>query len=41
MPCSRNGPIWRERKVKEEFARQSPEAPWHQLPDDWEPTERG
>lgn len=29
------GPVWRERKVKEELARRHPEAPWHQLPTDW------
>ncbi len=32
------GPVWRERKVKEEYARRFPQAPWHQLPDDWVPT---
>jgi hypothetical protein len=32
------GPIWRERKVKEEMARRSPDQPWHQLPPDWVPT---
>lgn len=32
------GPIWRERKVKEEFARRFPEMPSHSLPDDWAPT---
>lgn len=32
------GPVWRERKVKEELARRHPEAPWHQLPKDWVPT---
>lgn len=32
------GPIWRERRVKEEYARRSPDAPWHQLPPDWVPT---
>ena len=32
------GPIWRERKVKEEMARRFPDAPWHQLPADWVPT---
>jgi len=31
------GPIWRERRVKEEFARRS-DKPWHQLPADWVPT---
>jgi hypothetical protein len=29
------GPVWRERKVKEEMARRHPEALWHQLPPDW------
>jgi hypothetical protein len=28
------GPIWRERRMKEEFARRS-DKPWHQLPADW------
>jgi hypothetical protein len=32
------GPIWRERKVKEEMAKRSPDQPWHQLPPDWVPT---
>lgn len=32
------GPVWRERRVKEEYARRFPEAPWHQLPPDWVPT---
>ncbi len=32
------GPIWRERKVKEEMAKRFPDAPWHQLPADWVPT---
>jgi hypothetical protein len=31
------GPIWRQRRVKEEFARRS-DKPWHQLPADWVPT---
>ena len=35
------GPIWRERKVKEEYARRAPEMPWHQLPPDWVWTDRG
>ena len=26
------GPIWRERKVKEETARRFPDQPWHRLP---------
>lgn len=29
------GPIWRERRVKEEYARRFPDAAWHQLPPDW------
>ena len=29
------GPIWRERRVKEELAKRSPDQPWHQLPSDW------
>jgi len=29
------GPVWRERRVKEEYARRFPEAPWHQLPIGW------
>ncbi len=32
------GPVWRERKVKEELARRHPDSPWHQLPPDWVPT---
>jgi hypothetical protein len=32
------GPIWRQRKVKEEMAKRSPDQPWHQLPADWVPT---
>ncbi|MBR1214746.1 hypothetical protein [Bradyrhizobium sp. JYMT SZCCT0180] len=31
------GPIWRERRVKEELARRF-DKPWHQLPADWVPT---
>jgi hypothetical protein len=31
------GPIWRERRVKEEFARRSDKL-WHELPADWVPT---
>jgi len=31
------GPIWRQRRVKEEFARRS-DKPWHKLPADWVPT---
>lgn len=33
------GPVWRERKVKEEYAKRFPEAPWHKLPDDWVTTD--
>lgn len=29
------GPVWRERRVKEEIAKRSPDQPWHQLPSDW------
>lgn len=29
------GPIWRERRVKEEMAKRFPDQPWHQLPPDW------
>lgn len=29
------GPIWRERLLREERARQHPDAPWLRLPDDW------
>jgi hypothetical protein len=36
--CHVGGPVWRERRVKEEYARRFPEAPWHQLPPDWVPT---
>src|SRR3990167_8962306 len=32
------GPIWRERRVKEEMAARSADQPWHQLPPDWVPT---
>lgn len=35
------GPVWRQRRVKEEYARRFPDAPWHQLPDDWVPTDGG
>jgi hypothetical protein len=33
------GPIWRERRVKEELARRF-DNPWHKLPADWVPTVR-
>jgi len=29
------GPIWRERQIKEERARRSPDQSWHRLPADW------
>ena len=29
------GPVWRERRIKEEMARRFPDQPWHQLPSDW------
>ena len=32
------GPIWRERKVKEELAKRFPEQARHQLPPEWVPT---
>jgi len=32
------GPIRRERRIREELARRFPDQPWHQLPDDWVPT---
>jgi len=32
------GPIWRERRVKEELARRHSDKPWHELPADWVPT---
>ncbi|MGO7589443.1 hypothetical protein [Rhizobium leguminosarum] len=32
------GPIWRERRVKEERSRRFPDEPAHRLPDDWVPT---
>lgn len=32
------GPVWRERKVKEQMAKRCPDQPWHQLPPDWIPT---
>ena len=33
------GPVWRERKVKEEYSRRFPGTPWHQLPHEWVPTD--
>lgn len=38
-PWDVGGPIWRERKIREELARRFPESPWHQLPAEWVPTE--
>lgn len=32
------GPIWRERRIKEETAARFVDQPWHKLPDDWVPT---
>ena len=32
------GPIWRERRVKEEMAVRFADQEWHQLPADWVPT---
>ncbi|MGM5056082.1 hypothetical protein ACD589_15540 [Rhizobium sp. 814_E9_N1_1] len=32
------GPIWRERRVKEERSRRFPDDPAHKLPGDWVPT---
>lgn len=29
------GPIWRERKIREEMAKRWPDQQWHQLPPDW------
>lgn len=31
------GPIWRERRIKEEIASRFPDQPWHALPGDWVP----
>lgn len=33
------GPIRRERLIKQEMAARFPDAPWHQLPDDWVPVD--
>ncbi len=33
------GPVLRQRRVKEEYARRFPDVPWHKLPADWVPTE--
>jgi hypothetical protein len=32
------GPIWRERKIKEEMAKRFPDQPSNRLPSDWVPT---
>jgi hypothetical protein len=32
------GPIWRERRIKEELAARCKDQPWHNLPDGWVPT---
>jgi hypothetical protein len=32
------GPVRRQRRMKEEYAKRFPEVPWHQLPRDWVPT---
>ena len=32
------GPVWRERRVKEEYARRFPGISWHRLQPDWVPT---
>lgn len=34
------GPVWRERRVHEEYAKRFPDQPWHLLPSDWVPTDR-
>lgn len=31
------GPIWRERRIKQERAARFPDQPWHALPNDWVP----
>ncbi|WP_188055793.1 hypothetical protein [Sphingosinithalassobacter sp. CS137] len=33
------GPIWRERRIKEEMAARFTDQPWNRLPEDWVPTE--
>jgi hypothetical protein len=33
------GPIWRERRIKEETAASFTDQPWHKLPEDWVLTE--
>lgn len=32
------GPIWRERRIKEEMAARFTDQPWHKLPADWAPS---
>lgn len=32
------GPIWRQRRIKEERAARYADQPWHKLPPDWVPT---
>lgn len=32
------GPVWRERRVREEYARRFPDIAWHALPPEWVPT---
>ena len=34
------GPVWRQRRVKEELARRFPDNPTHRLPADWVPVRR-
>jgi hypothetical protein len=29
------GPVWRERRIKQEMARRFPDQPWHELTDNW------
>ncbi|MBY0583148.1 MAG: hypothetical protein K2P68_09570 [Sphingomonas sp.] len=33
------GPIWRERRIREEMAARFTDQPWHELPVDWVPTD--
>jgi hypothetical protein len=35
------GPIWRERRIKEEMAARFPDQPWHKLPTGWVLTAAG
>ena len=32
------GPIWRERRIKEDMVTRFTDQPWHKLPVDWVPT---